>query len=57
LEQMLDELMMEIIAIKDIEPGEEIAINYNGDPENQDQLWFTQRVPRPRTARKKSSRR
>src|SRR6185436_13497528 len=28
LEQMLDELMMEIIAIKDIEPGAEITINY-----------------------------
>jgi hypothetical protein len=34
LEQMLDELMMEIIAIKDIEPGEEITINYNGEPGN-----------------------
>ena len=56
LEQMLDELMMEIIAIKDIEPGQEITINYNGDPENQDELWFTQRAPRPR-ARKKSTRR
>jgi SET domain-containing protein len=48
--------MMEIIAIKDIEPGQEITINYNGDPENQDELWFTQRAPRPR-ARKKSTRR
>jgi uncharacterized protein len=51
LEQMLDELMMEIIAIKDIEAGEEITINYNGDPENQDPLWFTQRsikTQRPR---------
>src|SRR5262245_37046273 len=57
LVQMLDELMMEIIAIKDIEAGDEITINYNGDPENQDQLWFTQRVPRTRTVRKKSSRR
>jgi len=57
LEQMLDELMMEIVAIKDIGPGEEITINYNGDPENQDPLWFTQRAPRPRKARKKSARR
>src|SRR5262249_34959206 len=55
LEQMLDELMMEIIAIKDVEQGEEITINYNGDPENRDELWFTQRAPRPRSARKKSS--
>jgi SET domain-containing protein len=57
LEQMLDELMMEIIAIKDIEAGEEITINYNGDPDNQDSLWFTQRAARPRSARKKSARR
>jgi uncharacterized protein len=55
LEQMLDELMMEIIAIKDIEQGEEITINYNGDPENKDELWFTQRVKRPRSAKKKGS--
>src|SRR5215831_3625741 len=57
LEQMLDELMMEIIAIKDLEQGDEITINYNGDPENKDELWFTQRTPRPRSARKKSARR
>ena len=32
LEQMLDELMMEIIAIKDIEPGEEITIKPSKQP-------------------------
>jgi uncharacterized protein len=57
LEQRLGDLMMEIVAIKDIEAGQEITINYNGDPENQDALWFTQRVPRPRKARKKSANR
>ncbi len=51
LEQMLDELMMEIIAIKEIEAGEEITINYNGDPENQDRLWFTQRRNHTKTQR------
>jgi SET domain-containing protein len=56
LEQMLNELMMEVVAIRDIEPGQEITINYNGDPENQDALWFTERVQRPRKARKKSVR-
>ena len=56
LEQMLDELMMEIIAIKDIEAGEQIMINYNGDPENQDPLWFTQRAATKRSAKKKSAR-
>jgi uncharacterized protein len=57
LEQMLDELMMEIIAIKEIQPGEEITINYNGDPEKQDPLWFTEKSPKRRTTRKKSARR
>lgn len=41
LEQQLDELMMEIIALEDIAPGEEITINYNGDPKKRDPLWFT----------------
>ena len=60
LEQMPDELMMEIIAIKDIEADEQITINYNGDPTNQDALWFTQRAAKRRTrqtARKRQSRR
>ncbi|PYS04586.1 MAG: hypothetical protein DMG15_08485 [Acidobacteria bacterium] len=43
LEELLDELMMEVVAIRDIEPDEEITINYNGDPEKQDPLWFTER--------------
>ena len=55
LEQMLDELMMEIIAIKDIRAGEEITINYNGDPEKQDPLWFTERNAKRRLTRKKSA--
>jgi uncharacterized protein len=57
LEQMEDELMMEIIAIKEIAAGEQITINYNGDPANQDPLWFTQRAPKRKTTKKKSSRR
>ena len=54
LEQMLDELMMEIIAIKEIRQGEQITINYNGDPANQDRLWFSQRTRKRRTIRKKA---
>jgi len=57
LEQMLDELMMEIIAIKDIRAGEQITINYNGDPEKQDPLWFTEPPKKRRPTRKKSARR
>jgi uncharacterized protein len=52
LEELLDELMMEVVAIRDIPPGEEVTINYNGDPANQDPLWFTERVSKRRTTRK-----
>ena len=48
LEELLDELMMEVVAIRDIQPGEEVTINYNGDPENQDPLWFIERNTRPK---------
>src|SRR5262245_3546786 len=34
LEQLPDELMMEVTALRAIEPGQEITINYNGDPDN-----------------------
>jgi SET domain-containing protein len=54
---MLDELMMEIIAIKDINEGEEITINYNGDPEKKDPLWFTEPPTKRHPSRKKSSKR
>jgi len=57
LEQMEDELMMDIIAIKDIEAGEQIMVNYNGEPTNQDPLWFSQRTAKPRPTKKKSARR
>src|SRR5438128_276159 len=56
LEELLDELMMEVVAIRDIQPGEEITINYNGDPESQDPLWFTQRTPKRRSTRKRAHR-
>ena len=53
LEELLDELMMEVIAIRDIQPGEEVTINYNGDPANQDPLWFTERAAKRRSTRKR----
>jgi SET domain-containing protein len=40
LEQLTDDLLMEVTALKPIQPGEEITINYNGDPTNRDRLWF-----------------
>jgi SET domain-containing protein len=30
-------------ALRDIKPGEEITINYNGDPQNDSLHWFTAR--------------
>ncbi|TNE61206.1 MAG: SET domain-containing protein-lysine N-methyltransferase [Bacteroidetes bacterium] len=33
---------IDIYALVDIAPGEEIFINYNGSPENQSPVWFEQ---------------
>ena len=35
-----DNAIIEIWSIRDIEVGEEITVNYNGDPEVQDPVWF-----------------
>jgi SET domain-containing protein len=43
LVQLPKELMMEVVSIKDIDPDEEITINYNGDPSGKDPLWFTRK--------------
>ena len=40
LEQLTDELLMEVTALKAIQAGKEITINYNGEPGNRDALWF-----------------
>ena len=34
---------LEFHALRDIEAGEEITINYNGDPDNQEKVWFENR--------------
>ena len=31
---------IDIYALRDIEPGEEIFVNYNGEPGNRSKLWF-----------------
>jgi len=36
----LDNDTIDIQAIKDIEAGEEITLNYNGEPGCEDELWF-----------------
>ena len=35
-----EEQVIRFVALRDIEPGEEITINYNGSPENQTPIWF-----------------
>ena len=35
-----EENWVEIVALKDIEPGHEIVFNYWGDPACQDPMWF-----------------
>ncbi|WP_429877149.1 SET domain-containing protein [Fictibacillus sp. NRS-1165] len=34
------ELIIDFYAYKDIREGEEILVNYNGDPEDDRELWF-----------------
>ncbi len=36
----LDDLLIDFQALRDIEPGEEITVNYNNDPTNQEPVWF-----------------
>jgi len=39
----LDRDTVDIIALRNIEPGEEITVNYNGDPTSREPLWFESR--------------
>ncbi|MDW7616097.1 SET domain-containing protein [Peribacillus sp. SIMBA_075] len=36
----LEDLTIDFYAYKDIKAGEEITINYNGEPDNKSPLWF-----------------
>lgn len=35
-----EKLTIEFVALSEIEPGEEITINYNGDPRSEEPIWF-----------------
>jgi uncharacterized protein len=35
-----EEQILEIYAVEDIEAGEEVCINYHGDPKNTEPTWF-----------------
>lgn len=39
--QTPEDAVIEITALRDIEKGEEILVNYNGEPDDQEPLWFT----------------
>lgn len=45
----LDEGTIEFVALRPISPGEEITINYNGDPADRSRLWFPVREETPET--------
>ena len=36
----LDAEVVELLALRDIAVGEELTVNYNGDPDGADPLWF-----------------
>lgn len=38
--------VLRFVAIKDIEPDEEIVVNYNGHPDDKTKLWFEARLKR-----------
>ena len=38
-----DGLTLDFYALKDIEAGEEVTVNYNGDPDNKEKVWFRPR--------------
>lgn len=40
LTECLDEHVIEVSALRDINPDEEIFVNYNGAPDGKDELWF-----------------
>ena len=35
-----EEQIIEIFAVRDIDAGEEVTINYHGDPKNSEPTWF-----------------
>lgn len=37
----LREMAIDFLALRDIEAGEEITVNYNGAPGDRDPVWFT----------------
>ena len=40
LTECLDDAIIEVSALRDIGEGEEILVNYNGSPDDRDELWF-----------------
>lgn len=40
LTECLEEDVIEVSALRDINPDEEIFVNYNGAPDDRDELWF-----------------
>jgi len=36
----IEEMVIDFVALRDIQPGAEIVVNYNGEPGNREPLWF-----------------
>ena len=36
----IEEFVIDFVALRDIEEGEEITVNYNGRPDDKSPLWF-----------------
>ena len=47
-EQGFEEGVVRFIAVRPVEKGEEITVNYTGDPGGRDELWFDAGPPPPR---------
>lgn len=45
----LDDKTIDFVALRPIAAGEEITINYNGDPEDRSRLWFPVQAEMPET--------
>jgi SET domain-containing protein len=41
LSECTEEGTIEVVALRDIDAGEEIFVNYNGEPDDREELWFT----------------
>lgn len=49
----IDNNVIEFFAIRDIKSGEEITVNYHGDPDAKDEIWFDEKGNRTKRIKAK----